>query len=62
MQSACAIFSSVTCPALQCFSTFSHKWDDFQGKKKFTEHKMCVLIFSTILSETFLIPKELSEV
>jgi hypothetical protein len=27
----------------------------FEGKKNVTEHKMCVLIFSTSLSETFLI-------
>jgi uncharacterized membrane protein YwzB len=60
MQSTCAIFASVACFAVQYFSTFSHKWDDF--RKKVTEHKMRVLIFSTILSETFLIPKEMSEV
>jgi hypothetical protein len=35
------------------FSTVSHKWHDL--KKKFTEWEMCVLIFSTILSETSLI-------
>ena len=32
-------------PALQYFSTLSHKWHDL--KKKFIEHKMYVLIFST---------------
>ena len=42
----------MTCPVLQCFSTLSHKRYDF---RKVTEHKMCVLIFSTNLSEIFLI-------
>jgi hypothetical protein len=36
-------------------STFSHK--PRFSKKIVTEHKMCVLIFSTPLSETFLILK-----
>ena len=35
------------------FSTLSDKWHDFQ--KEVTEHEMCVFIFSTILSKTFLI-------
>ena len=30
------------------FSTLSHKWHNFRGKK-ITEHKMWVLIFSTVL-------------
>ena len=32
-------------PRFTVFSTFSHKRHDFQ--KEVTEHKMCVLIFST---------------
>jgi len=52
MQCACAIVSSVTCPALQYFPTLSHKRHDFRGKG--TEYKICVLIFSMALSETFL--------
>ena len=35
------------------FSTLSHKRRDF--RKQVTEHKMCVLIFSTTLSKTLLI-------
>jgi len=45
MQCACVILSYVACLVLQ-----RH---DF--RKKFLEHKMCVLVFSTNLSATFLI-------
>ena len=48
------MLSSAACPALQYFPTFSHKRDDFR-KKKVTEEKMRVLIFSVTLFETFLI-------
>jgi hypothetical protein len=40
------ILLSVDCPAVQHFSTLSHKRNDFQGKK-ITEHKVCVLVSST---------------
>ena len=36
---------SVDCPAVPYFSTLSHKLNDF--REKVTEHKMCVLTFST---------------
>ena len=53
MQCACAVLSSVACPALRYFSTLSHKRHDFQKKKKIIiEHKICVLIFCTTSSET----------
>jgi len=45
MQYTCAILSSAGYPALQYFSTLSHKRHEF--RIKVIENKMCVLIFST---------------
>jgi hypothetical protein len=47
------ILSSVAYLAVLYFYTLSHKRHDFRGKS--TEHEMCVLIFCTPSSETFLI-------
>ena len=55
MQCACAILLSVACPVLPYSSTLSHKRHNFEKRKLFNIR--CVLIFSTTLSETFLIPK-----
>jgi hypothetical protein len=44
---------NVACPVLHYFPTLSHKPQDF--RKIIIEHKMWVLIFSTNLSEPFLI-------
>jgi hypothetical protein len=41
MQCACAVLSSVACPALLYFSTLSHTRHDFRKKQNVTEHKTC---------------------
>ena len=46
------MLSSVACLALPHFSTLSHNRHDF--REKVIDHKVRVLIFSTILSENFL--------
>jgi len=51
MQSACALLSSLACPALAYFSILSHK--RYDAKKKVIEPKMCVLVSVETLSETF---------
>ena len=52
MQCACAILSSVACPALQYFSMLSHKGTVFGGEKIF--NTKFVFSFSVqLLSEIF---------
>jgi len=55
MQSACAILLSLSCPALQYFSTLSHKWHDFRGKKSYWTQKVFFWFSLQLLSGTFLI-------
>ena len=57
MQCACAMLSSVACPALQFFPTFSHKRHDFRGKKKLLNTKNVFLFYLLVQlsSEKFLI-------
>jgi hypothetical protein len=47
MQYACAILSSVACPVLQYYSTFSHK--RYDSLNNVIESKMRVLISCTTL-------------
>jgi len=51
------ILSSVACPAVKYCSMLSRKQHDFL--KNITEHLMCVLIYSTFLSEMFLILRKI---
>jgi hypothetical protein len=52
MQCACAILSPLSVPIYNIFSTLSQT---ARLSLNVTEHKMCVLIFSTNFSEIFLI-------
>jgi hypothetical protein len=61
MQCACAILSSVACPALQHFSTLSHKRHDFR-KKKVIVHEVCVWIFFTTIVWNIFHSKNNSEI
>jgi hypothetical protein len=51
------LLSSVPCPTQQEFSTLFHKRHYF--REKITEHNVCVVILSTILSEMFLNPRKI---
>ena len=56
MQCACTIFPSVACPAVQYFSTLTHKQHDF--RKKSLLNIKCVFRFALqLLAETFLIQR-----
>jgi len=69
MQRACAVLSSVVCPAVQYFSTLCHKRHDFR-KKKGSEHEIGVSdaekkldktsIFSASFCEIFLILRRIN--
>jgi len=60
MQCSCAILSSVVHPALQYFSTLSHKGHDFGGGKIL--NVKCVLIFSKIFLKHFSFYEEFSDI
>ena len=53
MQCPFTLLSSVAYTAVQNCSALSHKRHDF--RRKIGEHKMCVLIFSKLSSEGFVI-------
>jgi hypothetical protein len=59
MQCACAILSSVTCPAVQYFSTLSHKRDDF--RKNVFKNKMSFDFLYAFCVTHFSLGEELSE-
>jgi len=52
MQCACAMLSSVACPALQIVFTLSHRKHDF--RKKSLLNVKCFSIFCTAVSDTLL--------
>jgi len=54
MKMRMAILLCVACPALQNFSTLSHKRHEFRGGKNVVEHKICFRFSLQLLSETFL--------
>jgi hypothetical protein len=61
MQSTCqGILPSVASMALQHFSTLSHKWHDFWGKK-FIEHTVLFWFSLQFLSENFLILRRIEQ-
>jgi len=51
------ILSFVSCMAVRYFSTLSHKWYDFRGKKLLKTK--CVFCFSLRLSEIFLVLRKI---
>jgi hypothetical protein len=55
MQCTCAIFSYMVFPALQYFSTLSHKRYDFRNEV--IDHEMCVSSLYIVLCQIFLIIK-----
>jgi len=68
MQCKCTILSSVACPALQNFSTFSHNRQDFQKKKLLDAKCVCwtqsvfVELLHNFCSKHFSFKEELSEI
>jgi hypothetical protein len=53
VQNAWAILSSVACPTPNYSSALSHKWHEFRKKREHIEHKMRLLISSTIYFRNF---------